>query len=79
MQMAARNTSGKRHVQARALKAPIDEPVATISMSSLSQSARIAGTSSWRMNSRNWRCSHSRCRVLPSPTSSARPFTLSHE
>ena len=29
-----------------------------------SQSARIAGTTSWRMNSRNWRCIHAWCAAV---------------
>ncbi len=43
------------------------------------QSDRMAGTSSYRTYSRNWRNNHSRWRTLPSPVRSARPFALSQE
>ena len=41
-----------------ALNAPIDAPAVMISMSSDRQSSRIAGTTSWRMNSNHWRWIH---------------------
>ena len=46
MQIAFENTSGWRQIRLSALKAPIDGPVTTISMSLELQSLRIAGTSS---------------------------------
>ena len=63
----------------RALNAPIDAPAASSSMSGDPQSARTAGTSSWAMNSKNWRCIQAWWPASPSPASIARPLTLSTE
>ena len=79
MQIAVRNTSGKRHSTASALNAPIEAPAVMISMSGDSQSARIAGTTSWRTNSWNWFSMYVRRPASPSCANSTRPATLSQE
>ena len=79
MPSARWNTLGQRQVTATAWKAPIEAPVVHTPMSSLLQSCRIAGTTSWRTYWWNWLSSHIRWAGPPSWVIIARPATLSHE
>ena len=78
MQAAAPNSSGKRHVTASALKAPIEAPAAMIGAAP-GESRWMAGTTSAAIACWYWLNSHCRCSGDASWATIAIPAALSHE
>jgi hypothetical protein len=56
----------------------MEAPAVQMGMSSVRQSMRMAGTTSWRTYWWNWFCIHIRCSGVPSLLNHP-PATLSHE